>query len=182
MTAQDAPAASASGEGRGGIGVMGKGLRVSFLPLPTQDNFRPRPQPPQCFASYYGTLGAGVGTPPAVDDVTMASEAGCERESAVDDDELFAGSSGSVFDVECTNYLGGTGASSTAARGGHQAPSVPLWGGGTNPLACAPIATAAAAHATGASAMRDGTIMPQPGLTQIASAAGSGDDWHGEGS
>ena len=50
--------------------------------------------------------------------------------------------------------------------------------GGTNPLACAPISTAAAAHETGANAMRDGTIMPQPGLTQMASAAGLGDgDW-----
>ena len=47
VTAPDAPAASASGESRGAIGVMGNGLRVSFPPLPTQDCPRPRPQPPQ---------------------------------------------------------------------------------------------------------------------------------------
>ena len=114
----------------------------------------------------------------ATDDVAMANEAGCKGEPAVDGGELSAGSSGSRFDVGCTNYLGGTGASSTAAEGGYPDPSAPLWGGGTNPLACAPISTAAVAHATGANAMRDGTIMPQPGLTQMASAAGLGDgDW-----
>ena len=127
--------------------------------------------------SCHGTLGAREGTS-VIDDVAMASEAECEGEPAVDGGKLFAGSSGSGFDVGCTNYLGGTGASSTAAGGGYQAPSAPLWGGGTNPLACAPISTAAAAHATGANTMRDGTIMPQPGLTPMASAADSGDgDW-----
>ena len=61
---------------------------------------------------------------------------------------------------------------------GYQTPSVPLWGNETNPLACAPIPTATATHATGANAMRDGTIIPQPGLIQMASTAGSGDgDW-----
>ena len=173
VTAPDAPAASASGDSRGAIGVMGNGLRISFPPLPTQDCPRPRPQPPQCFASCHGTLGARECTS-AIDCVAMASEAGCEGEPAVEGGELFAGSSGSGFDVRCTNYLDGTGASSTAAGGGYQAPSAPLWGGGTNPLACAPIALAAAAHATGANAMRDGTIIPQPGLTQMASAADSG--------
>ena len=59
VTVQDAPAASTSGESRGGIGVMGNGLGVSFPLLPTQDSSRPRPQPPQCFASCHGTLGAG---------------------------------------------------------------------------------------------------------------------------
>ena len=112
----------------------------------------------------------------AIDDVAIASEAGCEGEPAVDGGELFAGSSGSGFDVGCTNYLGGTGASSTAAGGDYQAPSAPLWGGGIDPRACASISTAAAPHAMGANAMPDGTIVPQPGLTQMASAAGSGDD------
>ena len=89
VTAQDAPAASASGESRGGIGVMDNGHRVSFLPLPTQDSPRPRPQSPQCFASCHGTLGAG-GDTSAIDDVAMASEAGCGGEPAVDGGKLFA--------------------------------------------------------------------------------------------
>ena len=136
----------------------------------------PSGNPFKC-ASCHGTLGAREGTS-AIDDVAKASEAGCEGETAVDGGELFARSSGPGFDVGCTIFLGGTGASSTAAGGGYQAPSAPLWGGGTNALACAPISTAAAAHATGANAMRDGTIMPQLGLTQMASAADSGDgDW-----
>ena len=113
MTAQDAPAAPASGESRGGIGVMGNGLSVSFPPLPTQDSPCSRPQPSQCCSSFHGILGAG-GDTSAVDDVAVASEAGCEGEPAVDGGELFAGSSGSAFDVGCTTYLGGTGASSTA--------------------------------------------------------------------
>ena len=61
VTAQDALAASASGESRGGIRVMGNGLRVSFSPLPTQDSPHPRPQPPQCFTTCHGTLGARGG-------------------------------------------------------------------------------------------------------------------------
>ena len=89
VTAQDAPAASASGESRGGIGVMDNGHRVSFLPLPTQDSPRPRPQSPQYFASCHGTLGAG-GDTSAIDDVAMASEAGCGGEPAVDGGKLFA--------------------------------------------------------------------------------------------
>ena len=96
VTAQDAPPASASGESRGASGVMGNGLRASFPPLPTQDCPHPRPQPPQYFASCHGTLGARGGTS-AIGDVAMASEAGCEGESAVDGGELFAGSSGSGF-------------------------------------------------------------------------------------
>ena len=52
---------------------------------------------------------------PWIDDMAMASEAKDEGKPAVDGGELFAGSSGSEFDEGCTNYLGGTGASSTAA-------------------------------------------------------------------
>ena len=56
VTAQDAPAASASGESRGANGVMGNALRVSFPPLLTQDCPRPRPQsvtPMLCFLPWH---------------------------------------------------------------------------------------------------------------------------------
>ena len=65
-------------------------------------------------------------------------------------------------------------------RGGdYQAPSAPVWGGGTNLLALCPDFNSCSGSCNGCQRhARYGTIMPQLGLTQMASAAGSGDgDW-----
>ena len=109
----------------------------------------------------------------------MASEAGCEGEPAVDGCELFAGSSGSGFYVGCTNYLGGTGASSTAAGGGLPGSLGTGLGRRDKSTCLCPDFNSCSGSCNGCQRhARYGAIMPQLGLTQMASAAGSGDcDW-----
>ena len=155
VTAQGAAAASARGESRGPIGVMGNGLRVSFPPLPTQDCPRPRLQPPQCFASCHdGTLGTG-----GVSLRLMMWPWQARRDVKGNPPSTVVNSSLEVPDQDFMSDARIILAVRVQVRrlrgGGYQAPSAPVWGGGTNLLACAPISTAAAAHATGANAMRD---------------------------
>ena len=105
----------------------------------------------------------------------MASEGGCEGEPVVDGGELLAGSSGSGFGVGCTNSLSGTCESSTSAGGGLPGTLGTALGRRDKSTCLCPDFNSCSGPCNGC---QGGTVMPQPELTRMASAAGSGDgDW-----